>query len=276
MIDSTHRLPIVQQARVLDVARSTVYYLPRPVSDLDLELMRQIDQLHLQFPFMGARSLRLQLLSLGFEVGRRHIGTLMAKMDIYAVCPQPGTSKRCPGHKIYPYLLRHLNITHSNQVWALDTTYIRMSKGFVYLTAVIDVFSRKILAHVVALTLESCHAVNVLNQAFAKYGTPEIVNVDQGTQFTDSNFTDAVLDKCQLSMDGKGAWRDNVFIERFWRSVKYERVYLRAYETPAQARVDITQYIDWYNNERPHSSLDDQTPTNFYNKGFKPEQAKAA
>jgi putative transposase len=276
MIDSTHRLPIAQQARVLDVARSTVYYLPRPTSDRDLELMRQIDQLHLRFPFMGARCLRLQLLRLGFEVGRRHIGTLMAKMDIYAVCPQPGTSKQRPGHKIYPYLLRHLSVTHSNQVWALDTTYVRMSKGFVYLTAVIDVFSRKILAHTTALTLQSCHAVYVLNQAFAKYGTPSIVNVDQGTQFTDSDFTDAVLAKCQLSMDGKGAWKDNVFIERFWRSVKYERVYLRAYETPAQARTDITQYIDWYNNERSHSSLEDQTPAHFYNQGFKVQTTKAA
>jgi putative transposase len=151
-----------------------------------------------------------------------------------------------------------------------------MSKGFVCLTAVIDVISRKRLAHTNALTLQSCHAVYVFNQTFAKYGAPRIVNVNQGTQFTDSDLTDAVLAKCQLSMDGKGAWKDNVFIERFWRGVKYERVYLRAYETPAQAPADITQYIDWYNNERPHNSLEDQMPTHFYNQGFKVQKTKAA
>ncbi|WP_432486421.1 transposase, partial [Kineococcus esterisolvens] len=183
------------------------------------------------FPFMGARMLRRQLHRQGVEVGRRHIVTLMRRMSIEALAPQPGTSKRAPGHKVYPYLLRKLAIERSNQVWALDTTYIPMARGFVYLSAVVDVASRRVLAHKVAITLEGCHAREVIEQAFARWGTPEIVNTDQGSQFTATEFTDVVLAQgCQLSMDGRGAWRDNVFVERLWRSVKYERVYLKAYD----------------------------------------------
>ncbi len=176
--------------------------------------MRQIDELHLKYPFMGARMLRDQLALLGVKVGRRHVRTLMLRMGLDALAPQPGTSQRHPGHKIYPYLLRHLVIHRSNQVWAMDTSYIPMRKGFVYLTAVIDVFSRRVLAHKVAITLEACHAKEVLEMAIIKYGAPGIVNTDQGSQFTAEDFTDAVLGAgCQLSMDGKGAWRDNVFVE---------------------------------------------------------------
>jgi putative transposase len=181
------------------------------------------------------------------------------------VAPQPGTSKRQPGHKIYPYLLRKLAVVRSNQVWALDTTYIPMAHGFVYLTAVVDVASRRVLAHKVAITLEACHAREVIEQAFARWGTPQIVNTDQGAQFTAEEFTEAVLAQgCQLSMDGRGAWRDNVFVERLWRSVKYERVYLKAYDSVSAARADIAEYMSWYNDSRVHSRLDDVTPDEHY------------
>ena len=265
MIDRDHDLPITRQAQLLGMSRGSVYYLPRPVSEADLALMRRIDALHLDHPFMGARFLRRMLRREGFTVGRRHVGTLMERMGIEALCPQPGTSKAHPGHKIYPYLLRKLAISRSNQVWALDTTYIPMARGFVYLTAVVDVVSRRVLAHQLAITLEACHAKEVIEQAFLRYGTPEIVNTDQGSQFTAIEFTDVVLAKrCKLSMDGRGAWRDNVFVERFWRSVKYERVYLKAYDSVSAARADIATYIEDFNMERPHSSLEDATPDEFY------------
>src|SRR5450631_4357382 len=186
-------------------------------------------------------------------------------MGMEALCPQPGTSKRHPDHQIYAYLLRHLAITRANQVWALDTTYIPMARGFVYLTAVVDVASRRVLAHKVAITLEAVHAKEVIEQAFARYGTPEIVNTDQGSQFTATEFTDVVLAKgCKLSMDGRGAWRDNVFVERLWRSVKYERVYLKAYDSVSAARADIADYFHWYNTDRAHSSLNELTPEQAY------------
>jgi len=265
MIDREHELSITRQAKLLGISRGTVYYLPRPVSPEDLALMRRLDELHLEHPFMGARSLRDQLARQGIRAGRRHIGTLMLRMGIQALAPQPGTSKAAPGHKIYPYLLRKLAITRANQVWALDTTYIPMARGFVYLTAVVDVASRKVLAHKVAITLEAVHAKEVIEQAFARYGAPEIVNTDQGSQFTAEEFTSVVLAKgCKLSMDGRGAWRDNVFVERLWRSVKYERVYLRAYDSVSAARADLAQYLHWYNAERSHSSLERLTPQEKY------------
>jgi putative transposase len=265
MIDHDHELSITRQARLLNISRGTVYYLPQPVSPADLALMRRIDELHLEHPFMGARMLRDQLKRQGFAVGRRHVRTLMLRMGIDALAPQPGTSQAAPGHKIYPYLLRKLAITRSNQVWALDTTYIPMARGFVYLTAVVDVASRKVLAHKVAITLEAVHATEVIEQAFARYGTPEIVNTDQGSQFTAEEFTRSVLDcGCKLSMDGRGAWRDNVFVERLWRSVKYERVYLKVYDAVSAARSDIADYLDWYNAHRPHSSVERLTPAEKY------------
>jgi putative transposase len=265
MIDRQHDLPITRQAKLLSISRGAVYYLPRPLSEADLALMLKIDKLHLEHPFMGARMLRDQLGREGIHVGRRHIRTLMQRMGMEALAPQPGTSKRSPGNKIYPYLLRKLVITHANQVWALDTTYIPMARGFVYLTAVVDVASRRVLAHKVAITLEACHAREIMEEAFARYGTPEIVNVDQGSQFTAEEFTAVVLAKgCKLSMDGRGAWRDNVFVERVWRSVKYERVYLKAYDSVSAARADIAEYFDWYNTARPHSSLERVTPAQAY------------
>ena len=276
MIDRKHRLPITRQAELLGVSRSAVYYLPRPISQGELALMRRIDELHLDYPFMGARQLCRQLARERVHVGRRHIGTLMRRMGIEALAPQPGTSQRAPGHKIYPYLLRALVIERANQVWALDTTYIPMARGFVYLTAVVDVASRRVLAHKVATTLEACHAREVIKQALARWGKPEIVNTDQGSQFTATTFTEAVLSQgCQLSMDGRGAWRDNVFVERLWRSVKYERVYLKAYDSVSAARADIADYIDWYNSARAHSSLADSTPDEQYFATL-PTLAKAA
>jgi len=261
MIDRDHTLSINTQAKLLNMSRSSVYYLPKPTSAADLELMRQIDELHLEFPFMGARQLSQELRKRGHKAGRLHVRTLMIKMGIEALAPQPGTSQRNPQHKVYPYLLRKLSIERSHQVWALDTTYIRMEKGFVYLTAVVDVFSRCILAHRVAITMEALHAREVLEEALARYGPPEIVNTDQGAQFTAQEFVDAVLASgAKLSMDGRGAWRDNVFVERVWRSVKYERVYLKAYDSVSQARADIADYITWYNTQRGHSSLGGKTP----------------
>ena len=269
MIDRDHQLTITRQAELLSISRGSVYYLPRPVSEADLALMRRLDELHLEHPFMGARMLRDQLWRAGTHVGRRHVTTLMARMGIEALAPQPGTSTRAPGHKIYPYLLRTLAITRPNQVWALDTTYIPMARGFVYLTAVVDVASRKVLAHRVAITLEACHAQEVIEQALAQYGTPEIVNTDQGSQFTAEEFTSVVLTAgCKLSMDGRGAWRDNVFVERVWRSVKYERVYLKAYDSVSAARADIAHYLAWYNAHRSHSSLERLTPDEAYFAGL--------
>jgi putative transposase len=276
MIDRTHTLSVSRQAELLNISRGTVYYLPKPTSQSDLTIMNVIDKLHLDFPFMGARQLRRELLKLNHMVGRLHVRTLMRKMGIVALAPQPGTSQRNPQHKVFPYLLRKLAINRSNQVWALDTTYIRMARGFVYLTAVVDVYSRRILAHRTAITLEACHAVDALEEAYSRFGKPEIVNTDQGSQFTAQDFVNAVVNnQVKLSMDGRGAWRDNVFVERVWRTIKYERVYLRAYASVGEARQDIAQYIDWYNNERGHSSIADKTPEQFYLSGL-PTMKKAA
>lgn len=227
--------------------------------------MRRLDELHLEHPFMGARMLRDQLVRAGVSVGRRRVGTLMRRMGIEALYRKSGTSKRHPGHTVYPYLLRGMTISRSNQVWALDTTFIRMAKGFVYLTAVVDWASRKVLAAKIAITLEACHAVDVLHEAFNRHGAPEIINTDQGSQFTAEEFVRAVKDRgCKLSMDGRGAWRDNVFVERLWKSVKYEEVYLHAYDSVSEARRSIMRYLDWYNRFRPHSRLKKKTPDEAY------------
>lgn len=269
MINRDHPIAIAQQARLLGMSRSAVYYLPQPPSAVDLALMRRIDEIHLEHPFMGSRQIVRVLRREGLQVGRLHVRTLMKKMGIHALAPLPGTSQRHPGHKVFPYLLRTLAIVRSNQVWALDTTSIPMAHGFVYLTAVVDVFSRRILAHRVAITLEAQHAVEAIHEALARHGTPDLVNTDQGSQFTAQDFVDAVQNAgAKLSMDGRGAWRDNVFVERIWRSVKYERVDLRAYASVSQARTDIGQSIDWYNRERPHSSQDGNTPEQAYRSGL--------
>ncbi|WP_425266547.1 IS3 family transposase [Caballeronia arationis] len=265
MIDRAHALPVSRQVQLVGIARSSAYYQPRPVSETDLKLMRRLDELHLEFPFAGARMLVRLLKREGVQVGRKHVGTLMKRIGIEALYCKPNTSRRHAKHKIWPYLLRGMTINRANQVWALDTSYIPMARGFVYLTAVVDWASRKVLAHRVAITMEAMNAVEALEEAFAKYGQPEIVNTDQGSQFTATDFTDAVLRRgIRLSMDGKGAWRDNVFVERVWRSVKYEEVYLRAYESVSHARRSIGDYLNLYNQKRPHSSLSDQTPDEAY------------
>ncbi|WP_429555246.1 IS3 family transposase [Paraburkholderia sp. MM5477-R1] len=265
MIDREHALPVSRQVRLVGIARSSAYYQPHPVSEADQKLMRRLDELHLEFPFAGARMLVRLLKREAIRVGRKHVGTLMKRMGMEALYCKPNTSRRHAKHKIWPYLLRGMTITRANQVWALDTSYIPMARGFVYLTAVVDWASRKVLAHRVAITMEAMHAVEALEEAFAKYGQPEIVNTDQGSQFTATAFTDAVLGRgIRLSMDGKGAWRDNVFVERVWRSVKYEEVYLKAYESVSHARRSIGGYLNLYNQKRPHSSLADQTPDEAY------------
>jgi len=265
MIDRDHDLPVTRQAQALGLSRSTIYYKPRPVSAEDLELMRRLDALHLDFPFAGARMLRDLLRREGLLVGRRHVATLMKRMGIAAIYRRPNTSKPAPGHKIYPYLLRGVKIERPDQVWAMDITYIPMARGFVYLAAVVDVFSRRVLAHRVSITMEATFCVEALEEALARHGRPEIFNTDQGSQFTSAEFTGVLLDaKVAISMDGKGAWRDNVFVERLWRSVKYEEVYLHAYDSVSEAKTSIARYLALYNTRRPHSSLDARTPDEAY------------
>ena len=265
MIDRDHALSVTKQAEAAGLARSTVYYLPRPVPATDLELMRQIDRLHLEFPFAGARMLRRLLAANGSKAGRRHIKTLMRRMGIEALYRRPRTTKPEPGHKVYPYLLRGMEIVRPNQVWAMDITYIPMAKGFVYLAAVLDWFSRRVLSWRISITMEASFCVEALEEALARHGRPEIVNTDQGSQFTGTDFTGVLIkNEIAISMDGKGAWRDNVFVERLWRTVKYEEVYLHGYDSVPDARASIGRYLDLYNRRRPHSSLDGMTPDQAY------------
>jgi putative transposase len=265
MIDSTHKLPVVRQAQLLDLARSSVYYLPQPTPDNDLRLMRRMDELHLEHPFAGARMLRDMLKLEGVEVGRKHVRTLMTKMGIEALYRKANTSRRNQAHRIYPYLLRNVVIDRPNQVWAMDTTYIPMQRGFVYLTAVLDWATRRVLAWRLSNTLTADPCVEALEEAIVKYGAPETMNTDQGSQFTSAAFI-AVLEHhaIQISMDGKGCWRDNVFVERLWKSVKYEEVYLHGYNTVSVAKQALNRYFDFYNRRRPHSTLDGKTPDTAY------------
>jgi putative transposase len=265
MIDREHDLPITKQAKALNISRGSVYYLPRPVSAADLAIMRRIDELHLEFPFAGSRMLRGLLAAEGCRIGRRHVKTLMRRMGIEALYRRPRTTKPEPGHKIYPYLLRGLTIERPNQVWAMDITYIPMARGFVYLAVVLDWFSRRVLSWRLSITMEAAFCVETLEDALARHGKPDIFNTDQGSQFTSAAFTGALAgNDVAISMDGKGAWRDNVFVERLWRSVKYEEVYLRAYDSVSEARASLGRYFDFYNRRRPHSSLDDATPDQAY------------
>ena len=250
---------------MLNVSRGSVYYRPRAPSSADLALMRRMDELHLDFPFAGSRMLRDLLTAEGFRTGRRHVATLMKRMGIQAVYRKPNTSKPAPGHKIYPYLLRNLPVTRPNQVWAMDITYVPMARGFVYLAAVIDWFSRRVLSWRLSITMETGFCVEAVEEALARHGKPEIFNTDQGSQFTSTAFTGQLIDNAiAISMDGRGAWRDNVFVERLWRSVKYEEIYLKAYDTVAEARESLASYFGFYNSRRPHSSLDRQTPDQAY------------
>jgi putative transposase len=265
MIDRTHALSVTRQAAALGISRGAVYYVPRPMADVDLALMRAIDALHLDFPFAGARMLRRLLQPTFPGVGRRRIGTLMRHMGIAAVCPQPGTSRRHRAHPVFPYLLRHRSITQANEVWAMDITYIPMAHGFVYLAAVMDWASRRVLSWRVSITLDSTFCIAALEEAIARYGCPTIMNTDQGSQFTSAAFTSALLERgIRISMDGRGCWRDNIFVERLWRSLKYEEVYLHGYDSVSAATAGIARYVTLYNARRPHSSLNDCTPDDVY------------
>jgi putative transposase len=265
MIDRSHDLPLARQAEALGISRGSIYYQPQPVSAADLAVMRRMDELHLDFPFAGSRMLRDLLVAEGFTIGRRHVSTLMKRMGLEALYRKPNTSKPAPGHKIYPYLLRELPVTRPNQVWAMDITYIPMARGFVYLAAVVDWFSRRVLSWRLSITLEAAFCIEALEEALARYGRPEIFNTDQGSQFTSHDFTRELLKHgIAISMDGKGAWRDNVFVERLWRSIKYEEVYLKAYDSVSEARASLGRYLAFYNGRRPHSSLDRRTPDQAY------------
>lgn len=276
MIKPEHELSVRRQAELLDISRGSVYYLPKLPSAADLALMRAIDELHLEHPFAGSRMLRDLLKARGFAVGRKHVATLMRRMGIEALYRKPNTSKRHPQHQVYPYLLRGLAIERANQVWAMDITYIPMARGFVYLAAVIDWASRKVLAWDVSISMEADFCVRVLDAALARFGKPEIFNTDQGSQFTSSAFTERLKDeRIAISMDGRGCWRDNVFVERLWRSVKYEEVYLHAYETASQAREGIARYLNFFNAARPHKAHGGKTPDSAYFASL-PAIAKAA
>jgi len=265
MIDPTHTLPLTRQAQVLQLSRSSLYYRPKPVSPVDLAIMRRIDELHLNYPFAGSRMLRDLLNGEGAAIGRERVARMMKRMGIDAIYRRPNTSKPALGHKIYPYLLRDLLVERPNQAWAMDITYIPMARGFVYLAAVVDWRSRRVLAWRLSITMEVGFCVEAVEEALTRYGAPEIFNTDQGSQFTSQDFT-GLLTKhgVRISMDGKGSWRDNVFVERLWRSVKYEEVYLRAYESVSEARASIGRYLEFYNGKRPHSSLDARTPDQAY------------
>jgi putative transposase len=265
MIDPTHELPLVRQAQLLDLSRSSVYYLPQPPPEAELALMRRIDELHLEHPFAGARMLRDLLRHEGHSIGRKHVATLMRRMGIEALYRKANTSRRYVAHPVYPYLLRGLAIATPNQVWAMDTTYIPMRRGFVYLTVVLDWATRRVLAWRLSNSLGADVAVAALEEAITKYGVPEIMNTDQGSQFTSGEFI-GVLQRhaIRISMDGKGCWRDNVFVERLWKTVKYEHVYLHGYDTVSEARAKLATYLEFYNRRRPHTALDRHTPDDMY------------
>ena len=265
MIDRKHRLPVVQQCQILELSRSSVYYVPQPVSAADLALMRQIDELHLHYPFAGSRMLRDILQLNGVAIGRKHVSTLMRRMGIEAIYQRPRTTTPHPGHKVFPYLLRNRQITAPNQVWAMDITYIPMRRGFVYLAAVLDWATRRVLAWQLSNSMTVDFCLDAIEAAIRGYGVPEILNTGQGSQFTGTTFVDLVQQHgIQISMDGKGSWRNNVFVERLWKSVKYEEVYLHAYESVTEARQGLLRYFSFYNQRRPHSSLDGRTPDMVY------------
>lgn len=265
MIEPAHDLPVSRQAQLLEISRSNVYYLARPVPEADLALMRRIDELHLNFPFAGSRMLRDMLKLEGFAVGRKHVRTLMDKMGIAALYRKRNTSVANRAHRVYPYLLKNLTINRANQVWATDITYIPMKRGFVFLVAILDWATRKVLAHRVSISMTTDFCIEALEDAITQYGPPEIFNTDQGSQFTSVEFTQVLKDhEVKISMDGKGRWVDNVFVERLWKSVKYEHVYLHAYDSVSEAKQQLAGYFEFYNTARPHSSLGGQTPDTAY------------
>jgi putative transposase len=265
MIDPEHTLPLTQQSKIVGISRSSLYYKAVPISERDLELMRLIDEIHLKYPFYGSRRIRNELRDLGHDVGRGHVSTLMKKMGIMALYQKPRLSVPHPDHKVYPYLLRGVEISRANHCWAADITYLPMARGFCYLVAIMDWASRRVLAWRLSNTLDASFCTEALEEAIMKYGTPEIFNTDQGSQFTSEAFTE-ILDthSIRISMDSRGRWMDNVFVERLWRSVKYEEVYLKSYSTLAEARRELAGYFEFYNERRRHQGLDDRTPDEVY------------
>jgi putative transposase len=276
MIDRGAKVTVTRQAELLALSRSSVYYAPRALPDRDLQMMRRLDELHLQWPFYGSRKLTWELRKEGHEVGRRHVVTLMRRMGIEAIYRRPRTSIPAREATIRPYLLGGLRIDRPNQVWASDISYLPMAHGFLYLVAILDVASRKVLAFRLSNTLTADFCVDALQEALAKFGTPEIFNTDQGSQFTsDEWITELDNAGVAISMDGKGRWIDNVFIERLWRSVKYEEVYLHGYENGTDARTSLTRYFRFYNAQRSHQALEYQTPDEVYFSGTAPMQMAA-
>ncbi len=264
MIKKNETLSIVRQCRLLDLHRSGIYYKPSAPHEDEFEIMRLIDCIHTNRPFLGIRRITDALQGVGHHVNRKRVQRLMQKMGIQAIHPKPNTSKRHPKHKIYPYLLRNLTINQPNQVWATDVTYIPMASGFIYLTVILDWYSRKVLSWRLSNSMDTSFCIDALEEAMHYYGKPEIFNSDQGSQYTSKEFTDALkANDIRISMDGKGAWRDNVFVERLWRSVKYEEVYLNAYESMQEAKDGIGQWIEFYNRERKHQTLG-MTPDMMY------------
>ena len=265
MIDRAHELSVSRQCQLLEIGRSSYYYQAVPVSQADVDLMRIIDEIHLKYPFYGSRKVRDELKARGFKVGRGHVRTLMRKMGIEALYQKPRLSEPHPGHKIYPYLLRDMEITRANQVWAADICYLPMAKGFCYLVAVMDWASRRVLAWRLSNTLDPSFCTEALEEALNNFGVPEIFNTDQGSQFTAEAFTGVLSAQgIRISMDGKGRWMDNVFIERLWKSVKYEEVYLKGYSSISEARRELGIYFEFYNRTRPHQGLDNRIPDVVY------------
>ena len=265
MIDKGHPLPITRQARLLGLARSSVYYEPVATSEADLKLMAAIDEVHTELPFYGSRRIRNELRDRGFVVGRGHVATLMRTMGITAIAPRRRLSKPAPSHKVYPYLLRGLEITEAGHVWSADITYLPLARGFCYLAAVMDWASRRVLSWRLSNTLDASFCVEALEEALERYEAPQIFNTDQGSQFTCEDFTSVLAGHgVRISMDGRGRWLDNIFIERLWRSVKHEEVYLKAYENLSEARTELAAYFDFYNHRRRHQGLSDRTPDQVY------------
>jgi putative transposase len=264
-MDRGHRLPLTRQARLLGLSRASLYYTPTPVSERDSALMRRIDELHLERPFVGARLLRDMLRREGQAIGRRHVASLMRRMGIEAIYRRRNTSRPHPEHPVYSYLLRQLVIERPNQVWAADITYVPMAKGFVYLVAILDWYTRRVLAWRMSNSLTADFCVAALQEALHRYGCPDIFNTDQGSQFTCPAFTDVLTShRIQISMDGQGRWRDNVMVERLWKTVKYEEIYLHAYDTVSAAKAGLSRYFEFYNTQRPHTALDGATPDDVY------------
>jgi putative transposase len=275
MITRDHPLPVTRQCHLLALARSSVYYKAQPVPAATLGVMRQLDELHLHYPFAGSRMLRDLLRLRGVVVGRKHVATLMRRMGIAALYRHPRTTQPHPGHQVFPYLLRTLDITAPDQVWAMDLTYLPMRHGFLYLVAVLDWATRRVLAWRLSNTMTTDVCLDALEDAIRAYGCPGILNTDQGSQFTSTAFVSLVQEHgIALSMDGKGAWRDNCFVERLWKSVKYEEVYLHAYDSVREAQQGLARYFTFYNGGRPHSALDGRTPDMVYF-GGQPQQRAA-